>query len=66
MSGSTLAAACAAVGLTLASGLADSYGFVHAARVWDGGRLIPAEMGRSSVGVALGIGWLMITSGTQS
>jgi hypothetical protein len=62
MSGSTLAAACAAVGLTLASGLADSYGFVHAARVWDGGRLIPAEMGRSSVGFALGITtyWIVI------
>jgi hypothetical protein len=62
MSSSTLAAACAAVALTLASGLADSYGFVHAARVWDGGRLIPAELGRSSVGFALGITiyWIVI------
>jgi hypothetical protein len=62
MSSSTLAAACGAVALTLASGLADSYGFVHAARVWDGGRLIPAELGRSSVGFALGITtyWIVI------
>jgi hypothetical protein len=62
MSGPTLAAACAAVALTLASGLADSYGFVHAARVWDGGRLVPAELGRSSVGFALGITtyWIVI------
>jgi len=62
MSTSTLAAACAAVALTLASGLADSYGFVHAARVWNGGRLIPAELGRSSVGFALGITiyWIVI------
>ncbi len=62
MSTSTLAAACAAVALTLASGLADSYGFVHAARVWNGGRLIPAELGRSSVSFALGITiyWIVI------
>jgi len=62
MSTSTLAAACAAVALTLASGLADSYGFVHAARVWNGGRLIPGELGRSSVGFALGITiyWIVI------
>ncbi len=62
MSSSTLAAACAAVALTLASGLADSYGFVHAARVWNGGRLIPGELGRSSVGFALGITiyWIVI------
>jgi hypothetical protein len=62
MTSSTLAAACGAVALTLASGLADSYGFVHAARVWDGGRLIPAELGRSSVGFALGITtyWIVI------
>jgi len=62
MSSSTLAAACGAVALTLASGLADSYGFVHAARVWNGGRLIPGELGRSSVGFALGITiyWIVI------
>ncbi len=62
MSSSTLAAACAAVALTLASGLADSYGFVHAARVWNDGRLIPGELGRSSVGFALGITiyWIVI------
>jgi len=62
MSSSTLAAACAAVALTLASGLADSYGFVHAARVWNDGRLIPGELGRSSLGFALGITiyWIVI------
>jgi hypothetical protein len=62
MTSSTLVAACGAVALTLASGLADSYGFVHAARLWDGGRLIPAELGRSSVGFALGITtyWIVI------
>ena len=62
MSGATIVAACSAIALTLASGLADSYGFVHASRLWNGGRLVPGELARSGIGFALGIAtyWVLL------
>jgi hypothetical protein len=50
------------IGLSVVSGLADSRGFVHAARIWQGGRLVPQELGRSALGFAVGIScyWLSV------
>jgi hypothetical protein len=50
------------VGLTLVSGVGDSQGFVHAARVWQEGRLVWDELGKSALGFAVGIGsyWLVV------
>jgi len=55
-----MGAAC--VGLTLASGIGDSYGFIHAAQAWNGGTLIGSELARSALGFAIGIGtyWLVV------
>ena len=55
-----MGAAC--IGLTLASGIGDSYGFVHASQAWNGGTLIGSELARSAVGFAVGIGtyWLVV------
>lgn len=41
--------------LTLASGLCDAQGFVHAARIWEGGSLHWGAVGRSALGFASGI-----------
>ena len=67
MSAATVVAGCSAIALTLASGLADSYGFVHANRLWNGGRIVPAELGRSSLGFALGIAtyWVLLRFAEQ-
>ena len=48
--------------LTLLSGVGDAFGFTHAARVWQGGRLVWAEVARSAAGFAVGIGlyWLVL------
>lgn len=43
------------IGLTLISGLCDSYGFTHAANVWQDGRLIGREIARSAGGFVGGI-----------
>jgi hypothetical protein len=53
-------AAC--VGLTLASGIGDSYGFIHATEAWRGGTLVGSELARSALGFAIGIGtyWLVV------
>jgi hypothetical protein len=40
--------------LTLLSGYTDSLGFVHSARVWAHGKLVWAEVAKSSLGYALG------------
>jgi hypothetical protein len=55
-----MGAAC--VGLTLASGIGDSYGFIHATQAWNGGTLIGSELARSALGFAIGIGtyWLVV------
>src|SRR6202035_1526730 len=41
--------------LTLISGLADAQGFVHAANIWQSGKLIWPEVIKSASGFALGI-----------
>lgn len=49
-------------GLTLASGLGDAHGFVHASRMWVEGRLVWSEFARSAVGFGIGIGsyWIAV------
>ncbi|HKX32413.1 MAG TPA: hypothetical protein VJ302_32300 [Blastocatellia bacterium] len=48
------------IGLTLISGLGDSWGFIHAAKMWRSGTLILSELGKSALGFGIGIGsyWL--------
>ena len=41
--------------LTLLSGYADAQGFLHAANIWEGRRLVWGELGRSGFWFALGI-----------
>lgn len=41
--------------LTLFSGLADGFGFLHAARVWQEERLVWSEVGRTLLGFGVGI-----------
>jgi len=45
----------AIVGLTVLSGVADSQGFLHAARVWRDGQLVLAEMAKSAMGFGVGV-----------
>jgi hypothetical protein len=44
------------VGITLVSGVGDSLGFIHAAKMWKGGDLIASEFGKSALGFSIGIG----------
>ena len=48
--------------LTVLSGLGDAYGFTHAALVWQNGRFVAGELGRSALGFAAGIGlyWVVL------
>jgi hypothetical protein len=41
--------------LTLISGVADAQGFVHAANIWQGGKLIWPEVLKSALGFGIGI-----------
>jgi hypothetical protein len=41
--------------LTIVSGIGDAYGFTHAARIWQNGRAVWAEVAHSAVGFAFGI-----------
>ena len=41
--------------LTLFSGLADGFGFLHAARVWQEDRVVWPEVGRTLLGFGVGI-----------
>ena len=43
------------IGLTLLSGIADSHGFVHAAKIWEGQKVIWSEVTKSTIGFASGI-----------
>ena len=43
------------IALTAVTGLADSQGFVHAARIWDDGRWVWREAWLSSIGFAVGV-----------
>jgi hypothetical protein len=40
---------------TILSGLGDAQGFIHASKIWDNGKLILKEVGKSSLGYAIGI-----------
>jgi len=48
------------IGITLVSGIGDSQGFIHAAKMWRSGDLILSELGKSALGFSVGIGsyWL--------
>ncbi len=48
--------------ITLISGVADAFGFIHAARIWQADRLVWREVGLSALGFAVGISayWLML------
>jgi hypothetical protein len=48
------------IGITLVSGIGDSLGFIHAAKMWRSGDLILIEFGKSVLGFSVGIGsyWL--------
>src|SRR5215470_6268689 len=48
------------VGITLVSGVGDSQGFIHAAKIWQSGKLVFSELGKSALGFSVGIGsyWL--------
>ncbi|MEP6987767.1 MAG: hypothetical protein ABI970_19360, partial [Chloroflexota bacterium] len=50
--------------LTILSGIGDAQGFLHAARMWQSGKLIWVEMGLSALGFAIGIAlyWLALRS----
>lgn len=50
------------ISLILLSGIADSWGFIHASKMWDGGKLIWGEAAKSALGFGLGISmfWLAI------
>ena len=42
-------------GITVLSGLGDSQGFLHAAKIWRDGQLILEELAKSTLGFAFGI-----------
>jgi hypothetical protein len=44
------------IGITLVSGVGDSQGFIHAAKMWRSGDLILSELGKSALGFSVGIG----------
>ncbi len=48
--------------LTVLSGIGDSQGFVHAAKVWTNDKLVWSEVGKSALGFAVGISlyWIVI------
>jgi len=50
------------VGISILSGVGDSQGFIHAARIWQAGRLVPQELAKSALGFGVGIGsyWLSV------
>jgi hypothetical protein len=56
MSGEHLRTIVLIIGLTIISGMGDALGFVHSARVWQGGSPVWAEFAKSIAGFAIGIG----------
>ena len=50
------------LGITILSGVADSQGFLHAAKIWRDGKLVPEELIKSALGFTVGIilYWLAI------
>lgn len=55
------ATALLVLALCLASGVADSLGFIHASRIWQDDRLVWTEFASSALGFALGIGMYWIS-----
>ena len=53
--------------ITLISGLADSWGFIHSARIWQEGKLVWAEVGKAALGFGVGISlyWFMLKYMTE-
>lgn len=50
------------IGITLLSGFADAQGFLHASKIWNSGKLVWNELGKSALGFGIGIGtyWIVI------
>jgi hypothetical protein len=50
------------VGITLVSGIGDSHGFIHAARMWHNLKFVWDEFGKSALGFGVGIGsyWISV------
>jgi hypothetical protein len=48
------------IGLTLVSGLADAQGAIHAAKIWQGDKLVWVEVGKSVLGFTVGISTFFI------
>ena len=48
--------------LTLLSGIADAKAFIYAAAIWDDGRIVRSELGKSALGFTVGIAtfWLSV------
>lgn len=48
--------------ITVLSGIGDSQGFIHAAKVWANDTLVWSEVGKSALGFAIGISlyWIVI------
>jgi hypothetical protein len=50
------------IGITVLSGIGDSQGFVHAAKIWVNEKLVWSELGKSALGFAVGISlyWIVL------
>jgi hypothetical protein len=50
------------IAITLVSGIADAQGFVHASKIWQNGKLVWDQLGKSALGFSAGIGsyWLSL------
>jgi hypothetical protein len=50
------------IAITLVSGIADAQGFVHASKIWQNGKLIWDQLGKSALGFSTGIAsyWLSL------
>lgn len=48
------------VGILIISGIGDSLGFIHAAKMWQGEKLVWSELSASLLGFAVGIGTYLL------
>jgi len=50
------------IAITLASGIADAQGFLHASKIWQEGKLVWDQLAKSALGFSAGIGshWLSL------